>query len=266
MAAPFQGTAWALSSQAFSAVATKLGVFAAEIWTVLGVETSSCGYLTDRRPQILYERHIFHRLTNGRFDDGDISDPRPGGYGPPGAPQYDRLNRAILKDSSAALQSTSWGIGQIMGENFHLAGYSSVEDMVTAMCQSEDDQLEAMANFLMSKNLHIPLRAHDWTNFARTYNGPHYAINRYDIQLAAKYQKYASGLLPDLDVRATQLYLTYLGFHPRAVDGIPGEYTRSALADFQRNQGLPFNSSIDQDLVAQLQATLLPSRAAAQAG
>ncbi len=267
MGLPFQGTAWALSSAGLSAVANILGVHAAEVWTIVGVETSGCGFLSDRRPQILFERHIFHRLTNGRFDDGDISDSNPGGYRARGVFQYDRLNRAIVKDSFAALQSSSWGIGQILGENFRLAGYSSVQGMVSAMCQSEDDQLAAMASFLLSRSLHICLRAHDWTTLARAYNGPNYAMNRYDIQLAAKYQKYSSGLLPDLNVRAAQLYLTYLGFHPGPIDGVAGQYMLSALAEFQRENGLSADPVIDQDLVAQLRAALPEVIAAtAQAG
>jgi hypothetical protein len=138
-----------------------LGVHASEIWTVLAVETSGCGFLPDRRPQILYERHIFHRLTQGRYDDGDISDPSPGGYGPRGAQQYDRLARAAAKDRLAALQSASWGIVQIMGGNYRSAGFHDVEEMVGAMCQSEDDQLAAMAAFLNNSNLHTSLQAHD---------------------------------------------------------------------------------------------------------
>src|SRR5436309_13561217 len=122
MPLPFQGTALALSSDGLADVATSLGVHAPEIWAVLSVETRGCGFLPDRRPQILFERHIFHRLTNGQFDDGDISDPSPGGYGPRGAQQYDRLNRAIAKDRTAALQSASWGIGQIMGMNLARGG------------------------------------------------------------------------------------------------------------------------------------------------
>jgi len=59
------GIAWALSSDGLATIASKLGVFAAEIWTVLSVEASGCGYLPDGRPRILYERHIFHRLTRG---------------------------------------------------------------------------------------------------------------------------------------------------------------------------------------------------------
>lgn len=134
---PFQGKAVALSSDGLATLAGNLNVHAPEIWAVLAVETSGCGYLPDRRPQILFERHVFHRLTNGQYDDGDISDPTSGGYGPRGAPQYDRLARAIGKDRSAALQSASWGIGQIMGMNYAKAGFQNVEEMVVAMSGSE---------------------------------------------------------------------------------------------------------------------------------
>lgn len=263
---PFQGTAWALSSDGLAAVASALGVLAPEIWTVLAVETSGCGYLADCRPRILYERHIFHRLTGGKYDDAEISDLSAGGYGAPGAHQYDRLSLAIAKDRSAALQSASWGIGQIMGENFAAAGYESVEDMVAAMSRSEDDQLEAMGNFLVSTRLQASLRAHDWTTFARGYNGPDYAINLYDVRLNAAYQEYSSGSLPDLNVRAAQLYLTYLGFHPGSVDGIAGQRTLSALTQFRTQAGIVNTQAIDRDTVAQLQAALASVSGAARAG
>src|SRR5437588_6623265 len=146
-ALPFQSEATALSADGLNSASAKIGVHAPEIWTVLGVETSGCGFLPDRRPQILFERHIFHRLTNGQYDDAQISDPTPGGYGAYGAHQYDRLALAITRDRSAALQSASWGIGQIMGMNYRLAGFNNVEDMVTAMCASEDQQLGAFATF-----------------------------------------------------------------------------------------------------------------------
>jgi hypothetical protein len=256
---PFQGTAGALSTDGLGAVSQKLGVHAPEIWTVLAVETSGCGYLPDLRPQILYERHIFHRLTQGKYDDGDISDPTPGGYGPPGAHQYDRLALAIAKDRTAALQSCSWGIGQIMGENYSLAGFADVEQMVAAMSESEDQQLAAMANFLISSQLNVPLQAHDWASFARGYNGANYAINRYDIRLNGEFQKYSAGGLPDLNVRAAQLYLTYLGFHPGPIDGVAGTRTLSALADFQTQHGLANTSTIDADAVAQLSTALAGS-------
>ena len=253
---PFQGTAEALSTAGLGTVSQKLGVHAPEIWTVLAVETSGCGYLPDLRPQILYERHIFHRLTQGKFDDGDISDPTPGGYGPAGAHQYDRLAVAITEDRTAALQSCSWGIGQIMGQNYSLAGFADVEQMVIAMSESEDQQLIAMGNFLVSSRLNIPLQAHDWASFARGYNGHNYIINRYDIRLNGEFQKISAGGIPDLNVRAAQLYLTYLGFHPGPIDGVAGTLTLSALADFLTQHGQANTSHIDADVVAQLSAAL----------
>ena len=45
---------------------------AAYIWTVVEVETAGLtqgfGFRTDRRPQILFERHMFRKYTAGRFD------------------------------------------------------------------------------------------------------------------------------------------------------------------------------------------------------
>ena len=253
---PFQGNALALSSDGLAGVSSELGVHAAEIWTILGVETSGCGFLPDRRPQILYERHIFHRLTGGRFDDGDISDPISGGYGPRGAQQYDRLARAIAKDRAAALQSASWGIGQIMGQNYALAGFPTIDEMVAAMVDSEDAQLAAMETFLVSSHLNLSLQAHDWTSFARGYNGPNYVINRYDVRLNGEYQKHLTGVLPDLDVRAAQLYLTYLGFHPGPVDGIAGVETLAAFRECAGQRGIPNQGVIDADAVSNLAAEL----------
>src|ERR1700722_1769208 len=108
----FTGTSLALSQAGLGRAAQALSTGAPEIWSVCTVETSGCGFLPDRRPPILYERHIFHRLTNGVFDDGDISSPDPGGYGDSGPHQYDRLARAIALNRTAALQSASWGMAQ----------------------------------------------------------------------------------------------------------------------------------------------------------
>jgi hypothetical protein len=259
MSLAFQGSASPLSSTGLTSVATSLGVFAPEVWTVLGVETSGCGFLPDRRPQILYERHIFHQLTGGQFDDGDISDPSPGGYGPEGGHQYDRLAAAIQRDRTSALKSASWGIGQILGKNFALAGFPDVESMVAAMSESEDKQLASVGSFLISTKLHLPLRARDWTSFARGYNGPNFAVNHYDSRLNGEFLKYSAGPLPDLLARAAQLYLTYLGFHPGPIDGVAGRQTLAALAQFQAKSGLPPSSTVDDNTITALQNALLHS-------
>jgi len=51
---------------------------AAYIWTVVEVETAGLtqgfGFRVDRRPQILFERHMFRKYTNGRFDLDGFND------------------------------------------------------------------------------------------------------------------------------------------------------------------------------------------------
>ncbi len=254
MAEQFVGRALPLGREGLSEVVGELGVTAAEVWAVLTVETRGCGFLPDRRPLILFERHIFSRETQQKFDADhpDISNPGWGGYGAGGAAQYRRLERAIALDRRAALRSASWGIGQLMGFNAELAGYADVEAMVVAMTQSEDQQLLGMTREITHNQLERALRAHDWPAFARGYNGPKYAENRYDIRLAAAYQKFKMGPLPDLDVRAAQVYLTYLGYNPGPVDGLMGRFTRSALHDFQSKLGLSVTDDVDEVLLSRL--------------
>ena len=252
MKTEFTGKSSALTQAGLAAAASSIAVKPEELWTVLAVETSGCGFLADRRPQILFERHIFHRLTNGRFGDSDISNPVAGGYGPSGTHQYDRLIRAIALDRTAALKSASWGMGQIMGENFAITGCSDVESMVAAMTDSEDAQLKAVAAFIGKSNLAAPLQRHDWRTFASHYNGPSFAANQYDVKLAAAFQKYSSGAMPDLNLRAVQLYLTFLGCNTGGIDGVSGPRTRAAICSFQRTHGLTETGHPDDDLMQTL--------------
>jgi hypothetical protein len=160
-------------------------------------------------------------------------------------------------DREAALSSASWGIGQVMGFNAKIAGYDDVESLVKAMSDSEDNQLLATASEINRNNLGGALRSHDWANFARGYNGPNYQINQYDRRLAAGYAKFNAGLLPDLDVRSAQLYLTYLGYAPGPVDGFAGRFTQSALQQFQLKSGVPVTGRIDGDVLALLRASIV---------
>lgn len=251
-ASQFTGASLALSQPAIDRAAADLRTGPAEIWTVFTVETSGCGFLADRRPPILFERHVFHRLTGGAFDDGDISAPAPGGYGPSGAHQYERLLRAAALNRDAALRSASWGIGQIMGENFAIAGFASVEEMVAAMCRSEDQQLRAFVACLKANHLDEPLRDRDWAAFARRYNGPSFVTNQYDAKLAAAFRRLASSM-PNVDLRAAQLYLAFRGLYPvNDVDGIAGVRTRAALCDFQRAAARPVTGLPDRATLAAL--------------
>jgi len=256
----FIGKGLPLDQTGFSEAIGRMTVGAPELWAVLKIEARGWGFLPDRRPVILFERHQFSERTNHQFDGShpDISNQVGGGYGASGAHQYDRLQRAISLNRTAALQSVSWGLGQIMGFNAQAAGYSNVEGLVAAMIQSENEQLRGMASFILSGDLHHPLREHRWADFARKYNGAGYAAHNYHGRLAEAYQRFAQGPRPDLNVRAAQVYLTYLGFNPGPVDGWVGTSTYGALNSFQQQNGLPVNNEINEATVEQLKAKALP--------
>jgi len=256
---PFPCTSLALSSAGFQAAVNALGVDPATVWAMLSVETLGRGYLPDRRPQILFERHIFHRLTGGQWDQSnpDISNAQAGGYGPSGAAQYPRLGSAIALNQDAALQSASWGLGQVMGENYAVAGFADAATMVAAMAASEDAQLAAVVSFITSKGLDKALQNQDWATYANGYNGSDYAKNNYDTRLAQAYATLKAGTnVPDLTVRTAQLYLLFLGYNPQGIDGQAGAHTLTALHNFQSANGLPLTPGINADAVAALTAAL----------
>jgi len=258
--ADFQGAGHPASQQGILTVLDSLGLKIPELLAVITVETSGCGYLSDRRPAILFERHIFSRQTGGRFDGQapDISSSTPGGY-KFGADEYPRLAKAFQLDPEAAQKSASWGIGQVMGFNFAAAGYATVDLMVQGAMASEDEQLKAMAAFLKSSGLHRALAVHDWTSFARGYNGPDFVKNRYDVRLAGAFHQFSQAL-PDLTVRTAQLLMTYAGLKVGPIDGMGGRMTRAAVQTFRQKHALGDSTEIDDELIDALrQATIPPA-------
>jgi hypothetical protein len=249
----FAGSGLPLTPSAVDAIAGELGVGLAEIWALIRVETRGWGFLADRRPQILYERHVFHRLTKRRYSAQQpaISNAKPGGY-VGGIKEYDRLSIALSLDRTAALSSTSWGIGQIMGFHADSLGYRNVEQMVNEMIMSEDLQLAATGKFIVSEGLHHPLRSKDWATFARGYNGPQFVKNHYAEKLGYAYDDLIANGLPDLRLRSVQLHLLYKGFHPGPIDGLIGNVTRSALRRFQQSMGLSITGELNQETEASL--------------
>jgi len=232
----FRGKAQSLSLGAVARAAAALHCEEAAIHAVIAVESRG-GFDGQGRPKILFERHYFHRLTNGRFaaDHPEISARQWGGYGR-ASRQYDRLTRAIALDRQAALRSASWGMFQIMGDNFAAAGFTDVEAMVAAMMESEDRHLQAFCASVTARGLADALARRDWTSFARGYNGPAFAANRYDARLAQAYAAASGGLLRrGSEGAAVRDLQSRLGLTP---DGHFGPRTEAAVRAFQRTAGL----------------------------
>jgi hypothetical protein len=250
----FVGLSKPLTQQALDEAGQIVGIPNAGMWAVIHVESSGAGYQTDRRPKILFERHVFHRFTGGRFDSAhpNISNPKAGGYGAGGAHQYDRLGEALALNREAALKSASWGLGQVLGSNFQVGGFSDIEDMVTKMVGSERRQLLGMFNFIQNNDLSVALQNQDWLSFALGYNGQNAEANGYPQKLQAAFETFSQGSPPDIDVRMVQLALTFLGFNPGGVDGLFGNNTRRALQAFQLASGLEQTTELNQTSIAAL--------------
>src|SRR6516164_4067440 len=73
----FAGSGKPLTQRGLDAAAGIVDIPMAAMWAVIQVESSGAGYLDDRRPKILFERHKFSHATGGRFDDSHpgISNP-----------------------------------------------------------------------------------------------------------------------------------------------------------------------------------------------
>ena len=157
-------------------------------------------FLPSGEPVILFERHVFQRLSKGRFQGAAVpgtvgekwrlvSWPNPGGYGPYSV-QPQRLQAAAALDRDAALKSASWGLFQIMGENHAACGYPELQRFITAMYRSVDDHLRAFVQFIRhDARLVDAIRSKDWRTFARIYNGPAFESHNYDGRLAEAFAK-----------------------------------------------------------------------------
>ena len=242
----FAGPATPLDDTSIALAASKLGCEIAAVRAVIDVESRG-GFLPDKRPKILFERHYFSRLTGRRFDAShpEVSKPVWGGYGQGGAHQYDRLTEALGLDRDAALRSASWGAFQIMGDNFRTAGFADAATFVAAMVSGEPAQLDAFVAFVKRNKLDDELARHDWAGFARAYNGSAYRDNRYDEKLAAAYALHRAGS-PSVETPRPTLRMGDTGQAVKdlqallgiGADGDFGPNTKSAVIKFQKARGL----------------------------
>lgn len=157
---------------------------------VAEVESGRLGAFFEDRPVILFERHLFSRKTQRAFDHSHphLSGPA-GGYPPNQRERWAQLAEAFALDPEAALESTSWGRFQLLGQNFADLGLLRARSYVAKIARSERDGLEAFQAFIIANSLTAPLRAKDWATFARRYNGANYRANRYDERMAEAYAR-----------------------------------------------------------------------------
>ncbi len=196
-----------LTETDFKEAAELLDVNIATIKAVAEVESSGGGFLSNGKPKILFEPHIFWKEL------------RKAGFNPRKSPlcyptwvtqkygstssQPQRLDSAIKeavsylgernfdKIRTAGLKSCSWGKFQIMGFNYKKAGHKNLQSFINAMYQDEGEHLFAFVNYVKNTYLDDELRELDWRGFARGYNGKYYWKNNYHTKLENAYKKYS---------------------------------------------------------------------------
>ena len=196
----FEGTAQRLQDGDIASVAEELGVEEAALRAVLSVETGGSGFDASGRPKALFERHYFYRNLKNDPDKLSVAVGAGLAYPKWGEKPYPKGSDAVYAeieaaceiDETAALLSVSWGLGQIMGANWKMTGCASVKEMVERACESEKNQLRQMAMFIKASGLVDELHNKDWAGFAKKYNGPAYEQNKYDVKLAAAYERFTA--------------------------------------------------------------------------
>lgn len=180
---------------------------------VLAIESGGRGFAGDGRMIIRFENHIFHQYwgqhqsdqfnQHFRFDPGrrwQKHQWRPGStaawqdFHGRQSGEWAVFELARRFDPRAAMLSISMGAPQIMGFNYRMLGYDSVESMFETFSLSERDQLLGLFDFvcgpLATPNRLMALQEQDLANFAALYNGPGQAM-QYATRLQAAVEAFA---------------------------------------------------------------------------
>lgn len=114
------------------------------------------------------------------------------------AAEWLAFNDAFAKNPDAAMQSTSIGLGQIMGFHFARLGFKSVGAMWDDAKKGLESQFNQLLMFIKTDTeLWYAIEAKDWHTVAKRYNGAAYQalakrIGRepYNISLAKAYEQF----------------------------------------------------------------------------
>ena len=190
-----------LTEADYEEAARILGCEVAAIKAVAEVESAGAGFLMSGKPRILFEGHWFYRHTKGAYalthptlchknqTNEHYAKGSPEGRG---ASELARLETAMQLNSRAALLSCSVGKFQVMGFNYRLCGFSTVEQFWELMAKGEREHLKAFCAFVKSKGLAEKLLHHRWDKFAEGYNGSNYKKFSYDSKIASAYARFTA--------------------------------------------------------------------------
>lgn len=191
-----------LTDARIAEIARENGIHPAALLAVKLIESGTkSGFLDSGKPQILFEGHVFYKYLKANVKSLDMNKlcaqypniiypkwDRSKYFG--GEKEWTRLEQARKINMKYANYAASWGMFQVMGFNYKTCGCKNIDEFVEKMCTSQEQQLLLTLNFLKNSNLIVPLQKRQWATFAKGYNGPGFAQNKYHIKLQAAYNNY----------------------------------------------------------------------------
>ena len=225
-----------------------------------------------REPLIRFEGHYFDdRLTGEKRAEArkrGLAHPSAGAVKNP-ASQAARWWRLYLPasriDAQAAFESTSWGLGQVMGAHWSWLGYGSPAAMLKKARSGAAGQIELMVRYIEKAGLVDELHRLDFAGFTRGYNGPGGIGAGYHRRMKAAYERHsgkeavsaATGMLrmgsKGARVRELQALLVRAG-HPVKIDGDYGPSTKQAVMAFQKAHKLTVDGVAGPETISALSA------------
>jgi len=178
---------------AIKSEACRIGVEPEALASFVEVESGGKGFNTDGKLIIQFEPAWFKRKAP---------------YAPSGlwslnkvdvqSKEWQAFNDAYRLDANAAMESTSIGLGQVMGFHYKRLGYKTVGAMWDDAKKGEDRQIFQMAEFIRTDNRLISaLKNKNWHLVATYYNGSgymniakKYGREPYNISMEKAYKKH----------------------------------------------------------------------------
>lgn len=176
----------------YKAAARILGCDPLVFKAVCLVESAGHGFDAQAFPTMLVEPHIIwaHATPTERriLAPLRLAYPRWGMF-PYGSYKDQKVKFLTISkktDENLAIMGTSFGLTQILGENYRDCACHSPMEFFGMMAATEAGQLTLTARLMISKHMATPLIEKRWMDIARLWNGPGQVV-KYATKLASTY-------------------------------------------------------------------------------
>lgn len=176
-------------------VSKTFGFNLAVMLAFIEVETGGRGFNNDGKIMIQFEPSWFKKKVpyapSGKWSINKVDVQ---------SKEWEAFNDAFAKNKDAAMESTSIGLGQIMGFHWKRLGFKSVGEMWDHAKVSLENQIWQIAKFIdTDKTLKSAIVNKDWFTIAKIYNGKGfmkiarlYGREPYNISMEKAYKKYSA--------------------------------------------------------------------------